>query len=116
MHAKLLTGGLLPLCVTMAGESIFEAFLSDKKNLALLHGHSYTAHAIGCNVAKTSVKTMVEMEMGEEWWSAGFVEEVSRRQEVHSVFALGTVLAVTLKDREAGMLTRPMGNKDADSR
>jgi hypothetical protein len=45
---------------------------------------------------------MVEMEMGEEWWSPGFVEEVSKREEVHSVFALGTVLAITLKDSEAG--------------
>ncbi|ORY19006.1 pyridoxal phosphate-dependent transferase [Clohesyomyces aquaticus] len=55
VHAKLLTGGLLPLCATLASQSIFSAFLGDEKSDALLHGHSYTAHAVGCHVAATSL-------------------------------------------------------------
>jgi len=54
-HAKLLTGGLLPLALTTASNSIFNTFLSDSKADALLHGHSYTAHAIGCAVANKSL-------------------------------------------------------------
>ncbi|THX57804.1 PLP-dependent transferase [Aureobasidium pullulans] len=119
VHAKLLTGGLLPLCTTLASESIFEAFLSPEKSDALLHGHSYTAHAVGCDIAKYSLKTMQEMDEGSTWtsfksawkqeegdakqnlwsmWSQDFVRELSLRSTVESVFALGSVLAISLKD------------------
>ncbi|KAF1362755.1 PLP-dependent transferase [Lizonia empirigonia] len=47
VHAKLLTGGLLPLSITAASDSIFQAFWGDEKSEALLHDHSYTAHPIG---------------------------------------------------------------------
>ncbi|KAK5100703.1 hypothetical protein LTR70_001396 [Exophiala xenobiotica] len=57
-HAKLLTGGLLPLALTTASDSIFNTFISDSKADALLHGHSYTAHPIGCSVANKSLDVM----------------------------------------------------------
>lgn len=45
--AKLLTGVTIPLSVALATESVFDSFQGDSKALALLHGHSYTAHPIG---------------------------------------------------------------------
>lgn len=66
-HAKLLTGGLLPLAATCASESIFEAFLSPEKSDCLLHGHSYTAHAVGCAVANTSLKQMSDLDDAGKW-------------------------------------------------
>jgi dethiobiotin synthetase/adenosylmethionine--8-amino-7-oxononanoate aminotransferase len=51
VHAKLLTAGLLPLAITTASDPIFQTFLSGDKTDALLHGHSYTAHPVGCSVA-----------------------------------------------------------------
>jgi len=124
IHAKLLTGGLLPLCVTLASESIFRDFLDESKTKALLHGHSYTAHAVGCNVAKTSVETMIALDAGDAWsaaksdwkksgeetgtvWSAwrhSFITEVSRFPQVEGVFALGSVLSIALKDNTTGTL------------
>lgn len=125
VNAKLLTGGLLPLCTTTASESIFEAFLSDDKSDALLHGHSYTAHAVGCAVANQSLDTMMKMEENGEWtafqkswsepgpaaklpsqrkvgawsmWSNAFIKAISQRSNVDYVFALGSVLAISLKD------------------
>lgn len=123
VHAKLLTGGLLPLCATLASESVFGAFLGADKKDALLHGHSYTAHAVGCSVARESVRALVRMdergdweaakrdwrrgrrgeESGEEevevWsvWTRAFVERVSFVGGVESVWALGSVLAVNLR-------------------
>ena len=58
VHAKLLTGGLLPLALTAASTSIFNTFLSPSKSDALLHGHSYTAHPVGCAVANSALKQM----------------------------------------------------------
>jgi dethiobiotin synthetase/adenosylmethionine--8-amino-7-oxononanoate aminotransferase len=126
VNAKLLTGGIVPLCTTTASQSIFDAFLSSDKSDALLHGHSYTAHAIGCNVAVESLNEMMAMEKGQVWnefksnwdqegketsemgprpvwsmWSASFVNKISQKASVDHVIALGSVLAIALKD-EAG--------------
>lgn len=125
VNAKLLTGGLLPLCTTTASEAIFQAFLSDDKSDALLHGHSYTAHAIGCSVANESLKTMTDLSNGDTWqkyrqdwsapattsgdpsstsiapwsmWSRFFVEGVSHKSNVDYVFSIGSVFAMSLKD------------------
>lgn len=53
--AKGLTGGTMPLAVTMAREEIFESFLSDQRVRAFFHGHSFTGHALGCAVALASL-------------------------------------------------------------
>ncbi|KAF4435211.1 adenosylmethionine-8-amino-7-oxononanoate aminotransferase [Fusarium austroafricanum] len=117
VNAKLLTGGLVPLCTTMASESIFKAFESDDKSDALLHGHSYTAHAVGCQVAVESVREMQDMEKKGEWewaendwaeddtqawsvWSREFVNSVSHNPQVLGVWALGSVLAISLRDED----------------
>ncbi|KKK12785.1 hypothetical protein P175DRAFT_0503637 [Aspergillus ochraceoroseus IBT 24754] len=125
VNAKLLTGGLIPLCTTLASNEIFHAFTSPEKRDALLHGHSYTAHAVGCQVAVDSLRTMNRMEETGSWseyqsdwspalsehetrsqnspavwsvWSQGFVHDLSCAESVESVFAIGTVLSISLKD------------------
>jgi dethiobiotin synthetase/adenosylmethionine--8-amino-7-oxononanoate aminotransferase len=57
-YAKLLTGGLLPLAVTLASADVFAAFSAGGKAGALLHGHSYTAHPVGCAVALAALDAM----------------------------------------------------------
>jgi bifunctional dethiobiotin synthetase / adenosylmethionine---8-amino-7-oxononanoate aminotransferase len=127
-NAKLLTGGLVPLCTTVASDSIYNAFLSSEKRDALLHGHSYTAHAVGCHVASTSLNTMMEMDRCGQWqsykddwevspsassntgagsnvwsvWSKDFIHRISMSKDVESIIALGSVLAISLHDEQAG--------------
>lgn len=96
-----------------------------------MHGHSYTAHPVGCHVANKSIETMVEMERQgvwdhakEDWnsltsretdlvkssteaetwsvWSKDFVTKISHSKEVESVITLGSVLAINLQDENAG--------------
>lgn len=140
VHAKLLTGGLLPLSITAASDSIFQAFWGDEKSEALLHGHSYTAHPIGCHVANVSLQTMDQYQERSKWrefkrdwryvrtpsnstepkdekhtwhmnpkkfeegralwsfWARDFVTNLSKHKRVDHVNALGSVLAVSLKD------------------
>ena len=100
-----------------------------------MHGHSYTAHAVGCHVANTSLQDMMELETKGEWdgykadwrddsldglkitnqgvggvpvawsvWSKDFIQKASNRKEVESVVALGSVLAISLHDKQAGKL------------
>ncbi|KAH7068739.1 pyridoxal phosphate-dependent transferase [Paraphoma chrysanthemicola] len=68
VHAKLLTGGLIPLSVTVASQPVFDAFWGNEKSDALLHGHSYTAHPIGCHIANTSLQTMAELDTTDSAW------------------------------------------------
>jgi adenosylmethionine-8-amino-7-oxononanoate aminotransferase len=53
--SKGLTGGFLPMAVTVCRERIYEAFLSEKISDAFLHGHSYTANPLGCAAALASL-------------------------------------------------------------
>ncbi len=127
VHAKLLSGGLLPLAITTASQSIFNTFLSDKKQDALLHGHSYTAHAVGCSVAEKSLSTLSRLEKEGAWlayqdawraptannspesdrgvnlwsfWNQRCVKRLSESDKVDGVFTLGSVLAIYLKTEE----------------
>lgn len=53
--AKGLTGGMTPMSVTMAAERFFECFVSDDRGSAFFHGHTFTAHPIGCAAALASL-------------------------------------------------------------
>ncbi|GAA5830753.1 hypothetical protein JCM5353_008302 [Sporobolomyces roseus] len=66
-YAKILTGGLVPMSVTLASDAVFQSFLGENKVDALLHGHSYTAHAVGCGVANKTLEILEKMEEGQDW-------------------------------------------------
>jgi dethiobiotin synthetase/adenosylmethionine--8-amino-7-oxononanoate aminotransferase len=123
VYAKILTGGLVPLAVTLASDSIFQAFLSQTKTDALLHGHSYTAHALGCEVANETLKILKDLSTNGAWeeaqrmwmrdadgvvagawsfWDPTFVDDLSRLDCVAEVMTLGTVLAFKVKDKQGG--------------
>lgn len=135
-YAKLLTGGLLPMSVTLASNDVFESFLGESKAEALLHGHSYTAHPVGCVSALHSLEAYSEiLESKKEGQNVSFfdnnlVAELSKCKLVHDSMALGTVLAVTIETdgkesgyaalsqtlpivkilSEKGIYARPLGN------
>jgi adenosylmethionine---8-amino-7-oxononanoate aminotransferase len=55
--AKGLSGGYLPLAITLVSEKIFSAFDgSVAHGRALAYGHSYTGNALGCAAAKASLE------------------------------------------------------------
>ena len=138
-YAKLLTGGTLPLAVTLASEPIFEAFRGQEKSYGLLHGHSYTAHPIGCSVAIAALDAYQDAEMNDNYdasndvlrslWPKEVVLELSHHEAVRRVVPLGTVLIVELNDgdgaggyqssaskpviaalRQHNIFARPLGN------
>jgi adenosylmethionine-8-amino-7-oxononanoate aminotransferase len=53
--SKALTGGILPLAATVARRPIFEAFLSDDAEAALMHGPTFMANALACAAANASL-------------------------------------------------------------
>lgn len=137
--AKLMTGGMIPLAVTLATNAVFTAFLGDSKLKALLHGHSYTAHATGCTAATKSIKWFKDSQMNpnvipqgkmlKELWDFELVTQISSHPAVERVISLGTLFALELQTegsdagyasmyarallqmlREDGVYMRPLGN------
>lgn len=54
--SKALTGGVLPMALTITTEEIYSKFY-DKNNIkTFLHGHSYTANPLACAAAIASLK------------------------------------------------------------
>ncbi len=60
--AKGLTGGFVPMSVTVCSDDIYEAFNSADPMKTFWHGHSYTANPIGCAAALASMELMKENE------------------------------------------------------
>jgi len=52
--SKGITGGFLPMGVTLASKKIYEVFLSDDRTKTFFHGHSYTGNPISCAAAVAS--------------------------------------------------------------
>jgi adenosylmethionine-8-amino-7-oxononanoate aminotransferase len=131
--SKGLTGGVLPMGLTVATNEIYEAFFDDEKTKALLHGHSYTGSALACAAACASMDIFAQEST---WTNIKRIEnahEVFRKKiENHSALCevrqLGTIIAFEVKVGEGssyfagirdeayrfflskGILLRPLGN------
>jgi adenosylmethionine-8-amino-7-oxononanoate aminotransferase len=130
--SKGITGGFLPLGVTVAKEHLFNAFLSPDPQRALLHGHSYTANPLACAAANASLDLLLRPECEEarkmiEMEHRQFLKRWSNHPNIRCSHCLGTILAIeyqvdrasyhhSLKDRliaffrEHHILIRPLGN------
>lgn len=54
--SKGLTGGYLPLSVTLVTDDLYHHFSGDSMRMAFLHGHSYTANPLACAVANATLE------------------------------------------------------------
>ena len=135
--SKGLTGGVLPLGLTVSTQKIYDAFLSDEKAKALLHGHSFTGNAISCALACASLDLFEE----EKTWES--ISKITQRNidfvkkhknikgisPMNGLRSFGTILAIDLQVNDGqndyfsaisseitpyfiqkGLLIRPLGN------
>ncbi|MCE2680644.1 MAG: adenosylmethionine--8-amino-7-oxononanoate transaminase [Burkholderiales bacterium] len=131
--SKGLTGGFMPMGATLAAPHIYEAFLSDDVNKALLHGHSYTANPLGCAAALANLRLLerehVWNEIRSQVTTHGMeLEKLAGHPAVEKTRQFGTIAAFDVKAgklggygsqlsqwlRESlmqrGILMRPLGN------
>lgn len=130
--SKGLTGGFMPMAVTLTSQAVYDAFLSDNVHHALLHGHSYTANPLGCAAALASLALLNEpatqarmaaIASTHERWLATLCSHPA----VENPRRCGTIAAFELKSRQnnygssvsqwiretglqLGLLLRPLGN------
>ncbi len=136
--AKGLTGGYLPVAATLTTEKIYEAFYDDyEKMKTFFHGHSYTGNQLGCTVALANIELfeqnkVIENVQTESKKIAPSLESLKELPHVGDVRGIGFMVGVelvknketkepfpweermgyqvTLKMRELGMISRPMGD------
>jgi adenosylmethionine-8-amino-7-oxononanoate aminotransferase len=107
--SKGLTGGYMPLGVTLATRRVFEGFYVDpaaEGNLGktFFHGHTFTGHPLACAVALASLdlfekNRLLEHVSGLMPMLAGMIEQARRKPFVADARQCGLIGAIDLADR-----------------
>lgn len=136
--SKGLTGGYLPLAVTLMTDEIYRAFYDDYENLtAFLHSHSYTGNPLGCSAALATLdifagQPVLENNVTLAKCMHDLTEDLQEHPHVAEVRQYGMILAIEMiKDKKSrepypwqerrglkvyrhalgeGVLLRPLGN------
>jgi dethiobiotin synthetase/adenosylmethionine--8-amino-7-oxononanoate aminotransferase len=111
-YGKLLTGGLMPMSVTLATNDIFNSFIGDGLDDALLHGHSYTATPMGCEISAKAIDLIQRSKNFDNntceisnIWENKYIKEISHFNSVERVNYIGSLLAIELKEKSPGYMS-----------
>jgi len=131
--AKGLSGGYLPLAITLISEKLFSTFDgSVAEGKALAYGHSYTGNALACAAAKASLELFeaehilealqpkirhLGLALGDleklpgvkEVRQCGFIAGIEIEESPNGLRS-SSAAAVCMEARCHGLLTRPLGN------
>ncbi|RMF49866.1 MAG: adenosylmethionine--8-amino-7-oxononanoate transaminase, partial [Bacteroidetes bacterium] len=107
--SKGLTGGFLPMGLTLVSQAVFEAFYTPDPYKAFYHGHSYTGNPIACAAAVANLQLW---EAPETWQrlhtlnatQAALAKEWNARHPEAPARATGLVLAIDLPTPKKGYL------------
>ncbi len=136
--AKGITGGYLPIAATLTTEDIYEAFYDDYTSLkTFFHGHSYTGNQLGCAAALANLEiyerdNLIGKVQEKTEIIHSLLAPLNDHPHVSSIRQLGMICGIelvqhkaskksfpweervgyrtTIKMRELGMLTRPIGD------
>jgi adenosylmethionine---8-amino-7-oxononanoate aminotransferase len=131
--SKGVTGGVMPIGLTVTTSEIFDAFLGEDTSTALLHGHSFTANPLSCSAVCASLDLFEkpETESGIQRIVAGhknFLDTHGDNPNFKSAKQMGTILSLEIEiGEESGyfssirteayqyfleneILLRPLGN------
>jgi adenosylmethionine-8-amino-7-oxononanoate aminotransferase len=109
--SKGLTGGFLPMGVTLAAERIYADFVDRNPARTFYHGHSFTANPLGCAAALASLDLLEadpQRYGGLEARHRPHLKALSLHPAVRRPRLLGSVAAFNLAAGEEGYLN-PLG-------
>lgn len=136
--AKGLTGGYLPVAATLTTERLYEAFYAEyTEGKTLFHGHSYTGNALGCAVALANLQlfeqenvlhhtqqmSLIVAKRLQSFWTLPAVGDIRQKGLMVGIELVADRhtkrpyapeqrigYRATLRMRELGLLTRPLGD------
>lgn len=104
--SKGLTGGFLPMGITLASEALHAGFVGASER-TFLHGHSFTANPLGCAAALASLALLEarpERFEGFEARHRPHLEILAQRPQVRFPRLIGTIAAIDLVVETPGYL------------
>ena len=130
--SKGLTGGCMPMSLTVCREGVYQAFLGETFDQALAHGHSFTANPIACRASLASLDLLLADDMAGRWAAiealhrerlAGLGQKATRHRVTGTIAAIdvagegaGSGYSAPVGPKlkafflEKGLLIRPLGN------
>ena len=129
--SKGLTGGAIPLAVTMATEAIYQAHYGTDRARMFFHSSSYTANPIACAAANANLAIWRDEPVRERIADlaarqASRLEALARHSRIANARQIGTITAVELRGEDGylsqigprllaffgdrDLLLRPLGN------
>ncbi len=108
--SKGITGGYLPMGLTVTTDEVYSAFYDDAKSKTFFHGHSYTANPLACAAALASLE-LYESEnrlndvalINRNMSTILDTEELRSLDHVKDIRIMGAVAVVELKAQDAYM-------------
>ncbi len=119
--SKGITGGFLPLALTITTDSIYQAFLSDRWDKAFAHGHSYTANPLACAAALASFDLLMNSDCQARITEINttYQHQIKTLTPIEKIRIQGTIAAFDIPDvatpalrqrfLDHGLLIRPLG-------
>ena len=131
--SKGITGGFMPLGVTVCTQQIFDAFYADETTKTFFHGHSYTANPLACAAANASMELLIANKCQQQIQHisakhTAFAQNIQNHIFIKEIRQRGTILAIELNTVENssyfnsiqtmayqyfmnnGVFLRPLGN------
>jgi adenosylmethionine-8-amino-7-oxononanoate aminotransferase len=129
--SKGITGGFMPLSITVSSDEIFESFNSKDPIKTFWHGHSYTGNPLGCAAGIASWKLLKEnapVFKGMEAIHTKHLAKLADHPRLERLRVKGTIAAMDIINEEEGgylnsvaakikkecidhgLLLRPLGN------
>jgi len=130
--SKCITGGFLPLGLTVCSDTIFQHFLTQDRTKTFFHGHSFTANPLACAASNANLDLFEQPEIQQKITNlynniAETAKKLSKYSFFYNIRHIGGILAfevgqseryylnaISHKIRsfylERDMLVRPLGN------
>ncbi len=131
-YSKGITGGFLPLAVTLCHARIFDAHYSINRSKTFFHSSSYTANPIACAVAAANLEMWQEGKVLEQVAFTADMQtqklaDMAKLDSLNNLRQTGTIVAMDiqvpdtgylsgigtelyLRFQKSGVLLRPLGN------
>jgi adenosylmethionine-8-amino-7-oxononanoate aminotransferase len=108
--SKGITGGFLPMGVTLCSDLVERAFRSQNRLHTFYHGHSYTGNALACAAAVESLKIFEDEPVFERIAAIAEINaqrlaQLKELAAVGNVRQIGTMGAIELRTEDAGYLS-----------
>ncbi len=111
--SKGLTGGALPMALTLTQKETYEHFLSESKSKMFFHGHSFTGNPLSTAAALASCQLFHSRKSQyQTYWKdielehRKFVSKIISSPLVKNPRAFGTVLAFELESKDEGYMSQ----------